>query len=77
MRDKAYLHKDGSKRRVACNYLQGEGESGQSWFLLEGKVLVLIVVGLSLYQSFDSFYLFDVLLSQMSAAWGQFPMHLE
>lgn len=66
-KDKAYLHKDGRERSVACNYLQGEGESGQSLFLLEGKVLVLIVVWLSLYQSFDSAHVFDVLLSQMSA----------
>lgn len=66
-RDKACLHKDGRKRSTVSNYLQGEGESGQSLFLLEGKVLVLIVLRLSFYQSFDSVDVFDVLLSQISA----------
>lgn len=43
-----------------CNYLLGEGDSGQRFFLLEGKVLVLIVVWLSLCQSFDSVDIVDV-----------------
>lgn len=67
VRDKVNLHKDGRSRRVAFNYFQGERESGQSLFLLRGKVLVLIVVCLSLYQSFDSVDVFDVLLSRISA----------
>lgn len=59
-RDKGYLHKDGRMRSAVCNYLLGEGDSGQRLFLLEGKVLVLIVVWLSLCQSFDSVDIFDV-----------------
>lgn len=71
-RDKVYLHRNGRERSAVSNYLQREGEFGQSLFLLEGKVLVLIKVWLTLYQSFDSVDVFDVLLSRMSA-WGQFP----